>query len=58
MGAGASKEQIRRAFRRLAKKYPGVNFRYIQASNGEGFIMPDTDQDKRQKEAIDKAQGS
>lgn len=40
MAASPSERAIRARLRRLAKKYPGVTFQVLRASNGEVAIMP------------------
>ena len=40
MGAGPSKNWVSNTLRRLARKYPGVQFRAIHASNGECAVLP------------------
>ena len=40
MGMRASQATIKRRINRLAKKYVGVEFRVLYASNGETAILP------------------
>ncbi len=40
MGAGVSEKTIKRHLNRMAKKYVGVEFQVLRASNGETAILP------------------
>lgn len=40
MGAGVPQATIKRHLNKLAKKYAGVEFRVLRASNGEAAILP------------------
>lgn len=40
MAASPSEKLIKRAAKRLANKYPGIEFQVLRASNGEVAILP------------------
>lgn len=40
MGAGVPQATIKRHLTKMAKKYVGVEFRVLRASNGEAAILP------------------